>query len=493
MTLVNRVSTFFLAALALCLLGYSLLSYTLIRQHLYDEFDHHLQNALNVLVAAVEVEPDSVKWQPSDHTINLGDERDSDEVRWVLVDENGQVIDRSLNLDPQAPHDRELLELASHTHDDSSEIVATSAWRCLQQRLLAPEPKPDPERDSDEFPQMIVTVARSPQPLRAELLRLAILVTLLPAALWLIAAVLGRGYCRRALQPVRDMASRARGMDAQDFNQRLPVAPQRDELTELSTAFNELLGRLEGAYEQQRRFTGDAAHQLRTPLTVLRGEIDVALRRPRTPEQYQQTLATLRAGTSDLMQIVEALLFLARTSGDAPPPHTEPVDLQVWLTTYMQRWQEHPRHADLRLDLAGPLPTTVSTSLLGVALDNLIGNALKYSEPGTPVVLHATHQGQNLCLAVIDRGAGIAPEDRTAIFLPFFRSSSARRSGTEGTGLGLAIVARIAQALGGSIACESTLHLGTSMTLTLPVVRQDLTTASAATAAPLGAPAVGRN
>jgi len=468
MTLVNRVSVFFLTALALCLAGYSVLSYFLIRDHLYDEFDRRLQTALHVLVAAVEVEEDGVKWQPSDHTINIGDEEDVDEVRWVIVDERGRVVDQSRNLDTPTEDERALIEFAKSEHAEEGIAVGSPFWRLLQTRLAAAEPKEPSERDVDEFAEVTVTVARSPAGLQADLWQLVWLVCSLPVVLWIVAAVIGRRFCRRALSPLGNMATRARSMPRPDFHLRLPVRSPPDELTDLAIAFNGLLDQLQQAYEQQRRFTGDAAHQLRTPLTVLRGQIDVALRRPRPAEEYHRVLATLRDQTQELQQLVEALLFLARADDEAALPENQPIHLAGWVPAVLDHWRQHPRGADLVVDVDPGAWVTASPPLLRQALDNLISNAMKYSAPGTPVHLRVWRDRGAVLLEVTDEGMGIAPQDREAIFEPFFRSAQARQSGVEGTGLGLALVARIVHAFGGRIVCSENYPRGSRFSLSLP-------------------------
>src|SRR5439155_4762880 len=137
--------------------------------------------------------------------------------------------------------------------------------------------------------------------------------------IWLLALFLGRAMSRRALRPLSSMACSARAMDASDRGQRLPSATAGDELEDLARAFNGLLNRLQEAFERQRRFTGDASHQLRTPLTAMLGQIDVALRRDRQADDYRRTLDLVHGQASHLRKIVEALLFLTRADLDAVP------------------------------------------------------------------------------------------------------------------------------------------------------------------------------
>lgn len=470
MTLVNRVSAFFLAALAIVLVVYSGLFYFIVRGRLVQQFDQELHGALYSLVAAIEVEPEEVKWQPLEHAIALGSGAGPEEVRWVVVGDGGQIVEQSRNNSPALVAEAQRITArASQQNQMEGETAAGGGWTILYQRLVAPAPERS-ARELDEFDELVVVVARSSDDLNADLNRLALLVTLLPLAAWLVAAAAGRWFGARALRPVLEMAGRARSMTGSDFSTRLPVPASRDELSDLGEAFNTLLDRQQRAYEQQRRFAGDAAHELRTPLTVLLGQIDVALRRPRSPEEYAQTLALLRDQSSKLQQIVESLLFLARTEGDATLPGVEPIELDQWLWQYMKRWTDHPRHADMRLELALPseMTVTASPSLLSHLLDNLISNAAKYSSAGTPLTIAATSRARDAVIEVADQGRGISPEDLKTIFEPFFRSKSARETGVAGAGLGLAIAARIAAAFGGRLECTSELGRGSRFSFYLP-------------------------
>lgn len=467
MRLVNRISLFFLAALAICLIGYSAAMYFLIRHHMYQEFDDRMHNALHVVTAAIEVESDSVKWQPTEHALHLGD--DADDVRWLIIEEPDHVVDASDNLNLSPDDYRDLVAFGSKlrtAHDAFSEI---EHWRIMQEHLTAPAPKSAQERDPDEFPHLIVTVARDTRGLHADLWQLGILACGLPTVLWILAAIVGRAYCRRALRPVTEMASQAHAINGFQAGARLPVSRPSDELASLATAFNSLLDRLQESYQRQQRFTSDAAHQLRTPLTVLLGQIDVAMRRPRSEEEYRELLQTLRDQTDELRQMVGALLFIARAEGDDTLPDQETITLSKWLQRYRRKWESHPRSADIRFDIADDASLTTSSSLLSQAIDNLLQNAVKYSSPGSPILVSTfAASEEKIEIVVADSGAGIAPEELPAIFDPFFRSAAARRSGTVGCGLGLTIVSRIANVLGGKVVCESRVGKGSRFVLRLP-------------------------
>src|SRR5205823_3481660 len=137
---------------------------------------------------------------------------------------------------------------------------------------------------------------------------------------------------------------------ADNLDHRLPVATAGDELTELGTAFNDLLARLQTSFAQQRQFTGDASHQLRTPLTAVLGQIEVALRRDRSAEEYRQVLATVHGQAGQLRRIVESLLFLARADAESRLPDLEILEASAWLAEHVTAWEAQPRYADLRCE-----------------------------------------------------------------------------------------------------------------------------------------------
>jgi signal transduction histidine kinase len=454
MTLVSRVSAFFLVALAVALASYSAVFYYLMRDYLYERFDEELHSALHILSASVEIEKDDAKWHPAEHGIDLK-QRTLSDVLWIVTDERNQVIDRSPRIQRTDPEYQPLVRYARQA-PRAVRPGTIGPWRVIQKEMAAPAPKPLAEREPHEYASVRVTVARSQAELILAMRRVALLACVLPATVWLIAAAGGRWFVRHALRPVRGMADSARSMTHADFGLRLPIGPSQDELADLGVAFNQLLDQLQAAFDRQRRFTGDAAHQLRNPLAVLQGQLDVARRRRRTTEEYERTLDVLIAQTAELRQIVESLLFLARSEGDAAVAHVERIALDEWLPQFLSRYNDHPRRNDLVYKGADAAYISTSVPLLSQLIDNLLSNAFKYSAAGTPVELRVTRENGQVVLAVKDHGIGVTAHDRTSIFEPFFRSEEARRAGYPGTGLGLSVAARIAAVLNAELQCDST-------------------------------------
>lgn len=467
MTLVDRVSTIFLAALALVLIVYSALFWAIARHDLNSQFDQELSSALGSIVAAVEVEDEDVSWQPTEHTLNLGSSDDVEQVRWAVIGDDFRLVDSSRNSSPTFLEHAKLLASRTSTKD-SSEQITIDDWRYITQRLEAPAP--DRElRDFDEYDAVVIVVGKSTAVLSSTTLRLTALVCLLPISGWLLAAAVGRRLCRRALQPLLEMSQTVRSMSAANFAERLTANSAPTELASFADAFNGLLDRLQHSYESQRRFTGDAAHELRTPLTVLLGQIEVALRKSRSPDEYRSTLDLLHHQAVELREILESLLFLARAESTDEIPDRQHFDLGDWAQRYLEHWNEHPRRADLSLQSNGAVPVNTSPTLLARSVDNLVSNGLKYSAPGAPVILKIDRTGNDALLSVHDQGPGIPGDELPHLFEPFYRSARARQSGAPGVGLGLAVASRIATAIGARINCESEPGRGSTFFLRMPL------------------------
>jgi heavy metal sensor kinase len=474
MTLATRLSLFFLSALGLVLVGFSLALYMVAGVYFNRQSTERVESALKRLAAAAEVERDRVEWEPHDRSLQFERGDATAHVSWRVTDERGRTIDRS----PGAPEATTpwpafrapLVDQASPAIADSSD----GEWRCASLRITPPDSsaarrQSEPSPGDTPSPALVIETAVPLGPMRALLARLAWLSASVSLAIWLLAAAGGRVICHRALSPLTTMAAAARAMHGDVLSQRLPAPKTGDECEDLALAFNELLSRVEEAFERQRQFTGNASHQLRTPLAAILGQTEVALRRDRPADEYRRVIALIQERAGDLRQLVDTLLFLARADGEALLPELEPVHLENWLRERLDDWAAHSRADDFRLELATiESLARIHRPLLGQLVDNLLDNACKHSSPGTPITVRLTQQADALRLEVEDEGDGIAPGDLPYIFEPFYRSQQARARGLAGSGLGLAVAQRIATAFGGRLNVESQLGAGSRFRFYLP-------------------------
>ena len=350
MSLATRLSAFFLVALALVLAGFSGTLYILARTYLVGQLDERLKSALDTLEASVDIEPGGLEWEPADRQMSLGVDSAISAVRWVVRDGHGALVDHSVNADPGRFPSNWRPAIWPSRPADGTAFGAAPGWRLGARRLeLAdllrqgrgtPDDKPGYEV---QYPVLILVVGLKPAPVEATLGRLGLTLSLLSLSVWTVSLAAGRWLCLRALTPVSRMAKAATAMTAIDMGQRLPTSGTGDELDELGRAFNDLLdrrrdafARLHAAYDGQRRFAGDASHQLRTPLSALLGQVQVALRRDRSPGEYRQVLERVQIEGVRLRQVVESLLLLAQPQGIRP--ETEVLHLGSWITDHLRRW-----------------------------------------------------------------------------------------------------------------------------------------------------------
>jgi len=300
------------------------------------------------------------------------------------------------------------------------------------------------------------------------------LLTFIPFGL-IVAGIGGAFLTSRALRPVRHITQAAGRIEAQDLSQRLPVAGG-DEFALLAATFNGLLGRLESAFEQQRRFTADASHELRTPLAAIKVHTSLALRGERTPAQYRQTLQTVDRATDTATRIVQDLLLLARSDTHRLDLNLVPTPLSDVLLRAVQTIETSLPGPNTP-PAAPPIAITLSDPVLRVCGDahhlirlftNLLENAVRHTPPEGRIEITANAHGDQVTVDVADTGEGIAPEYLPHVRERFFRVDDSRTRASGGTGLGLAICQSIVEAHGGSLAIESVVGEGTTVRVFLP-------------------------
>ena len=288
----------------------------------------------------------------------------------------------------------------------------------------------------------------------------------------IIAAAIG-GYwiSRRALAPVDHIASAARAITAQQLGRRLDVPATGDELQRLSETLNDMLARLETAFAETTRFTADASHELRTPVALIRTTAEVALRRPRSAEEYRQALEGILQESERTSALVQDLLTLTRADSGVDGWSPSRVDLRALVGELREKLLTfcEGRGLTLRLDVPD-LPVFVDgeQAALGRLVVILVDNAAKYMPaPGEVRVTLRTVDGM-VEIEVADTGIGISAEDLPRVFERFYRADKARSRESGGAGLGLSIARWIVERHGGRITIESEAGKGCHARVQLP-------------------------
>lgn len=318
---------------------------------------------------------------------------------------------------------------------------------------------------------LTIQVARSLEAFDHESREL-LLTFLLVGPLTLLVAV-GGGYflARRALAPVEQITRAAHQITADRLHQRIAVPNADDELGALAETLNRMIGRLEKSFAEMQRFTADAAHELRTPLAVIRNEAEVALRVPRTPAEYSRALENLLEEANRLGTVADQLLFLCRQDAGLLPPTLEDVDTRKLIQEVVGNMQlvAQERGVTLVLDDFTPCTLVSDSRQLRRVLYNLLDNAIKYTPPAGQVRVTSVADEYKLVVTVADNGVGVAAEHLPHLFERFYRADPARERDGSGAGLGLAICRSIVQTLGGRIIFESTVSQGSLVWFELPL------------------------
>jgi len=317
---------------------------------------------------------------------------------------------------------------------------------------------------------VVVQVARSEGSIIQDQHRLVYLLLLgLPVAV-AAAGIGGYALARRALAPVDRMAERARSINAERLNDRLPVDNPDDELGRLATVFNDTLTRLELSFGQMRRFTADASHELRTPLTAIRSVGEVGLRARRDEAAYREIIGSMLEEVDRLALLVDRLLMLSRADTGQERLSIEAVDIPELAEEVAEQLgvlaEEKNQSIRVRFDM---VPRWIGDRVvLRQALLNLVDNAIKYSPPGGKIEVLVAQAGQGTLIDVSDTGPGIPTELRSRVFDRFYRVDKARSRDNGGTGLGLAIAKWAVEVNGGQLTLEPATGIGSRFRITLP-------------------------
>jgi signal transduction histidine kinase len=284
----------------------------------------------------------------------------------------------------------------------------------------------------------------------------AVTLLLAAAGAWVVAG--------RVLAPVRAVAATAQGITETDLSGRIPLeGPPADELTDLAVAVNAMLDRVEGGVAAQRRFLDDAGHELRTPITIVRGHLEVV--DPDDPDDVRQTVALVDDELERMNRLVSELLLLARAEQPefVRPQPVDVAELTAEVFGKVQRLGER----DWQLGAVARTDLLLDPQRITQAVVALADNAVRYTAPGDRVLLGSRLSGGHLLVWVDDTGPGIAEADQRRVFERFARGSAGARRG-DGAGLGLSIVEAIAAAHGGRVELHSRPGQGATFTLVLP-------------------------
>jgi heavy metal sensor kinase len=322
--------------------------------------------------------------------------------------------------------------------------------------------------------QVVIQVARSEALMREDLRQLVLIFALgLPLAI-AVAGIGGYFLARRALLPVERMTNQAQHITAERLSERVPVDNPDDEMGRLATVFNETLARLEGSFEQMRRFTADVSHELRTPLTAIRSVGEVGLREHRGEVEYRGIIGSMLESADHLASLVDRLLTLsraetrqARLSRDTFDLH----DLATEVAGHLEVLAEE-KNQIIAVEGLGKPQAYADRLVVRQAVINLVDNAIKFTPPGGRIRIRVSETPNDASIDVIDSGSGIEPAARERIFDRFYRVGVSGE--TPGAGLGLSIAKGAVEANGGKLILVASGPEGSTFRITLRRAQRQL-------------------
>jgi two-component system OmpR family sensor kinase len=450
-----RLTFWYTAMLAVVLIAFSAISYALLARATRAATDATLTEAAHDLAVAMEDDP---RRALAVGALPFGREN---ERQVVLFTPRGEAVassPRTLTVVEERRLEalvrrgaRGLATIAGGPEGDGIRVCAVDITSHGERRVLA------------------VAVSLDEQADRLESAAQAVLFGI-PLALLLAA---GGGYllARKALAPVAAMSRKARQIGAETLAERIDIGDERDELGLLAVTLNELLERLQRAFDSQRRFMAEASHELRTPVAVVRGEADVTLSRAgRSEEEYRESMQIVQKASLRLSRIVENLFLLARTDAGSYPMRRTRFYLDELIADCLRSLRNiaTARGVTLDRDCGAGLLIVADEELLHRLLLNLLENALKFTPAGGAVRVTATTDGEAYVVDVRDSGGGIAAGERERIFERFYRAASRGADPENGAGLGLPIARWIAEAHGGTLLLAHSDASGSTFRVTLP-------------------------
>jgi heavy metal sensor kinase len=280
----------------------------------------------------------------------------------------------------------------------------------------------------------------------------------------------GHLFSRKALEPVETIRARAETIKSDNLQERIAYDGPPDELSRLADTLNDLLGRIQVSFEQIKRFVADASHELRIPLTGIRGLLEVALRQDRSKEEYKKTIENAFHESERMSELVWDLLALARADAGELELDMRNVSLPTFFRNVFEQGEmlNAGKNIHLKLGPVSDAKAVFDEVKIHQLLLNLLENAIRYNKPGGEVVLSAERKENSLVVSVKDTGLGLSPDDQIKIFERFYRVDKARSREAGGTGLGLPIARTIAHAHKGTLTVTSQLGHGSEFILTLP-------------------------
>ncbi|MCB2294189.1 HAMP domain-containing histidine kinase [Clostridium algoriphilum] len=284
---------------------------------------------------------------------------------------------------------------------------------------------------------------------------------------------IGSKTSKKMLLPIKNMTKTTQAISINALERRLNVSNSHDELKQLAETFNDMLDRIQNSYEMQNQFVSDASHELRTPIAVIQGYVNMLYRWGKDDKEVlEESIIAIKSESENMKDLVEKLLFLARSDKNSQKIYKEEFNINILIDDIIKETKLIDASHVITTNINEELLIYADKKLLKQAIRIFIDNSIKYTPIGGSINLNSYVKKKNLILEVIDTGIGIPKDDLPYIFNRFYRCDKSRAKDSGGTGLGLSISKWIIGIHNGSIVVESRLNIGTKIIIGLPIGKQ---------------------
>lgn len=449
----NRIALNYIITTGLLILAVFSVIYSIVKHTVYSDIDENIKAEIRNHLEEIKVEGNKIilidkeEWNEREHNTV-----DVNPVFVEFLDLNKKIIEKAPNLKSQtlefndSVEDYELFDTKMGDH----------ALRQIQVALHVKNKKIG-----------YIIVAMSLADSKSVLNNLFDIMCLSFLAILILLFFIARFFAGRSIKPINAIINTSESITKDNLKTRIPLPKTRDELYTLSKTINHLLIRIEDAIEREKQFTSDASHELRTPLTVIKGTLEVLIRKPRDNKEYEEKINYCIKEVDHLNTLVDQLLLMARYENQKQHIQTESVYLNALILDVLTLNAEKikTKKLDIKFDAQRDFYVKSDNFLVITILRNLLSNAIKYTNDTGEVSILLSEQNNKTVCKISDNGIGIEKTDLESVFSPFFRSGSTEHPEIKGTGLGLSIVKRITELLQVEFKIESKIGEGTTVIL----------------------------
>ena len=449
----NRIALNYIITTGLLILVVFSVIYSIVKHTVYSDIDENLKAEIKNHLAEIKVEGNKVilidkeEWDEREHNTV-----DVNPVFVEFLDLNKKIIEKAPNLKSQALEFKDSVE----DYELFDTKMGDHAIRQIQVPLHVKNKKIG-----------YIIVAMSLADSKSVLNNLFDIMCLSFLAILLLLFFIARFFAGRSIKPINSIINTSRIITKDNLKIRIPLPKTRDELYTLSGTINNLLERIEDTIEREKQFTSDASHELRTPLTVIKGTLEVLIRKPRDNKEYEEKINYCIKEVDHLNTLVDQLLLMARYENQKQNIQTESVYLNALILDVLTLNAEKikGKNLNIKFDAQQDFYVKSDNFLVITILRNLLSNALKYTNDNGEVSILLSEQNNKTVCKISDNGIGIEKKDLESVFSPFFRSGSTEHPEIKGTGLGLSIVKRITELLQVEFKIDSKIGEGTTVIL----------------------------